>query len=70
KVFCTTGVQPDGFSLSHQHSLVHYHFNIELFGAPNGLCPSITESWHITAVKKPWCQSSRYEVDMLIILNN
>jgi hypothetical protein len=61
EVFHTMGVWPDGFLLPRQHSLVHYHLNIELFGASNGLCSSITESWHITAVKKPWCQSSRYE---------
>lgn len=30
------------------------------FGAPNGLCSSITESHHITTVKKPWRRSSRY----------
>jgi len=51
----------DGFSLPQQHSLKHYHHHIENFGVPNNLCSSITESKHITAVKKPWCQSSRYE---------
>ncbi|KAG1721168.1 uncharacterized protein EDB91DRAFT_1240337 [Suillus paluster] len=34
---------------------------IRLFGAPNGLCSSITESKHIKAVKEPWRRSSRYE---------
>ncbi|KAJ6575917.1 hypothetical protein B0H10DRAFT_1831888, partial [Mycena sp. CBHHK59/15] len=34
---------------------------LNLFGAPNGLCSSITESKHITAVKEPWQRSSRYE---------
>jgi hypothetical protein len=47
-----------GFSLPRQHSMVHYH--IENFGAPNGLCSSITESKHITVVKRPWRRSSRY----------
>ena len=30
-------VHPDGYSLPHQHSLVHYTFLIQEFGAPNGL---------------------------------
>ena len=50
-----------GFSLPRQHSLVHYHNNIKNFGAPNGLCSSITESKHIAAVKRPWRRSSRYK---------
>ncbi|KAJ7719659.1 hypothetical protein B0H16DRAFT_1794428 [Mycena metata] len=59
EVFRDTGVR-DGFSLPRQHSLVHYRPNIELFGAPGGLCSSITESRHITVVRKPWRRSSRY----------
>ncbi|KAH9037571.1 hypothetical protein EDB84DRAFT_1249514, partial [Lactarius hengduanensis] len=31
-----------------------------LFGSPNGLCSSITESKHIRAVKEPWRRSNRY----------
>lgn len=57
-------VRPDGlagFSLPRQHSLVHYYDNIKNFGAPNGLCSSITESKHIVAVKRPWRRSSRYK---------
>ncbi|KAK0446242.1 hypothetical protein EV421DRAFT_1890084 [Armillaria borealis] len=53
-VFIQSGVHDD-FSLPRQHAMVHYHQNIIDFGAPNGVCSSITESWHITAVKKP-CQ--------------
>ena len=34
--------------------------SIQLFGSPNGLCSSITESKHIKAVKEPWRWSSRY----------
>jgi len=41
--------------------MVHYHANIKNFGSPNGLCSSITESKHITAVKRPWRRSSRYK---------
>ena len=39
--------------------MVHYPALIRLFGAPNGLCSSITESKHITAVKVPWRRSNR-----------
>jgi len=61
EIFRTSGVRPDGFSLPRQHALKHYRQHIKNFGAPNGLCSSITESKHIAAVKKPWRRSSRYE---------
>ena len=57
-VFEEEGICPDGFSLPRQHSMTHYRFLIQDFGAPNGLCSSITESKHIKAVKKPWRHSS------------
>ncbi|TBU36868.1 hypothetical protein BD309DRAFT_995400 [Dichomitus squalens] len=60
-IFKEAGVRPDGFSLPRQHALVHYVRAIQLFGSPNGLCSSITESKHITAVKRPWRRSSRRE---------
>ncbi|KAG9217551.1 hypothetical protein CCMSSC00406_0008478 [Pleurotus cornucopiae] len=60
EVFRDLGVRPDGFSLPRQHSLIHYPHLIQEFGVPNGLCSSITESRHITAVKKPWRRSSRW----------
>jgi hypothetical protein len=60
-IFAESGVAPDGFCLPRQHSLTHYRYLIQSFGAPNGLCSSITESKHIKAVKKPWRRSSRYE---------
>ena len=70
KIFQETGVRPTGFSLPRQHSLVHYHYHIKKFGAPNGLSSSITESKHITAVKKPWRQSNRYEaLSQMLIIN-
>lgn len=53
-------VRPTGFSLPRQHALCHYVRMIQEFGAPNGLCSSITESRHITAVKRPWRRSNRY----------
>ncbi|KAJ7917317.1 hypothetical protein B0H13DRAFT_2443415 [Mycena leptocephala] len=60
-VFEQEGVCPSGFSLPRQHSLVHYRYLTQEFGAPNGLCSSITESKHIKAVKEPWRCSSRYQ---------
>ena len=60
EVFRTSGVRRTGFSLPRQHALFHYRRQIEDFGAPGGLCSSITESRHITAVKKPWRRSNRY----------
>jgi hypothetical protein len=50
ETFRVHGVQPNGFSLPCQHSLTHYPHQIHEFGAPGGLCSSITESQHITAV--------------------
>ncbi|KAH9060394.1 hypothetical protein EDB83DRAFT_2292370 [Lactarius deliciosus] len=47
-------------SLPHQHTLKHFYRAIHLFGSPNGLCSSITESKHIRAVKEPWRRSNRY----------
>ncbi|KAJ7202083.1 hypothetical protein GGX14DRAFT_370690 [Mycena pura] len=59
-VFIRTGVRVN-ISLPRQHSLVHYIPSIRLFGSPNGLCSSITESKHIKAVKEPWRRSNRYK---------
>ncbi|KAF5373817.1 hypothetical protein D9758_000810 [Tetrapyrgos nigripes] len=71
EIFRTTGVRPDGFSpLPRQHSLVHYPLLIQQFGAPNGLCSSITESKHIVAVKRPWRRSSRNQPLGQMLLTN
>ncbi|KAJ7241483.1 hypothetical protein B0H12DRAFT_1236970 [Mycena haematopus] len=69
QIFITCGVRVD-ISLPRQHSLVHYIHFIQLFGSPNGLCSSITESKHIKAVKEPWRRSSRYNAlsQMLVTL--
>ncbi|KAH9010810.1 hypothetical protein EDB85DRAFT_2077168 [Lactarius pseudohatsudake] len=58
EIFRTSSVRPKGFNLPRQHSMVHYVHLIQEFGAPNGLCSLITESRHITAVKKPWQRSN------------
>ncbi|KAF7359698.1 hypothetical protein MVEN_00694200 [Mycena venus] len=67
-IFRELGVRPDGFSLPRQHAMIHYRPNIEKFGAPG--CSSITESRHITAVKKPWRRSSRYEALSQMLMTN
>lgn len=70
EVFRSSGVRPKGFALPRQHSLFHYRQQIEDFGAPGGLCSSITESRHITAVKKPWRRSNRYRALGQMLLTN
>jgi hypothetical protein len=69
EIFRTSGIRPGGFNLPRQHSLTHYSKLIRAYGAPNGLCSSITESKHIKAVKEPWRRSNRYEAlgQMLLI---
>ncbi|KAG1833244.1 hypothetical protein DFJ58DRAFT_719454 [Suillus subalutaceus] len=42
-VFKDVGVTPDGISLPQQHFLCHYRYLTQQFGAPNGLCSSLTE---------------------------
>ncbi|KZP08510.1 hypothetical protein FIBSPDRAFT_901232 [Athelia psychrophila] len=60
EVFVEYGIRIH-FNLPRQHSARHWTKLIREFGAPNGLCSSITESKHIKAVKKPWRRSSRYK---------
>jgi hypothetical protein len=69
-IFTECGVRMDGFALPRQHSLIHYLGLIRAFGAPNGLCSSITESKHIKAVKEPWRRSSRFEALGQMLLTN
>ncbi|KAL0957220.1 hypothetical protein HGRIS_001034 [Hohenbuehelia grisea] len=70
EAFRTTGVRPKGFSLPRQHSLMHYRELIQEFGAPYGVCTSITESRHITAVKRPWRRSNRYNAIGQMLITN
>lgn len=71
QIFVQTGVRPEGFaSLIRQHSVDHYPHHVRQFGAPNGLCSSITESKHIKAVKEPWRRSSRFEALGQMLLTN
>ncbi|KJA15337.1 hypothetical protein HYPSUDRAFT_149256 [Hypholoma sublateritium FD-334 SS-4] len=59
QIFVEEGIR-ESISLPRQHALPHYITSIPLFGSPNGLCSSITESKHIKAVKEPWRRSSRF----------
>ena len=73
KIFQLLGVWDPtsaGLSLPRQHALTHYRRHIKNFGAPNGLCSSITESKHILAVKRPWRRSSRYNPINQIMQSN
>lgn len=70
QIFVETGVRADTISLPRQHSLCHYSYCIRLFGSPNGLCSSITESKHIKAVKEPWRRSSRYKALIQMLRTN
>jgi len=47
----------------------HYPYLIRQFGAPNGLCSSITESKHIKAVKRPYRRTNHFQAlgQMLVI---
>lgn len=70
QIFVDTGVRVDPISLPRQHSLTHYPRSIHLFGSPNGLCSSITESKHIKAVKEPWRRSSRFNALIQMLRTN
>jgi len=70
QIFQESGVRPKGFNLPRQHSLIHYAKLIRAFGAPNGLCSSITESKHIKAVKEPWRRSNRFKALSQMLLTN
>ena len=69
-VFQEEGIRGKGFLLPRQHSMNHYPAMIRLFGAPNGLCSSITEAKHIKAVKEPWRRSNRHKPLKQILLTN
>lgn len=69
EIFKELGIRSD-FNLPRQHSTRHWTKSIREFGAPNGLCSSITESKHIKAVKKPWRRSNRYKaLEQMLYIN-
>ena len=59
-----------GFNLPQQHSLKHYQRNIQLFGAPNGLCSSITKLKHTKVMKEPWHHSNHFEALGQVLVTN
>lgn len=70
-IFITTEIRTEAsITPPRQHSLDHYSLMIREFGAPNGLCSSITESKHITAVKEPWRRSNRFNPLHQILVSN
>ena len=69
KIFQDMGVQMS-FSFPRLHSIVHYNRLIRYFGAPNGICTSITENKHIEAVKRPWRRSNRYNAISQMLTTN
>lgn len=58
------------FSLPRQHAVKHYPDMIRLYGTPNGLCSSITESKHTKAVKEPYRRSNRLNAPGQILVTN
>ncbi|KAI6011242.1 hypothetical protein PISMIDRAFT_112348 [Pisolithus microcarpus 441] len=58
------------FSLPRQHAMKHYHYLICQFGAPNGLCSSITESKHIKAVKCLYQHTNHFQALRQMLLIN
>ncbi len=70
EIFQKEGVRPNGFNLPRQHSLVHYRDRIRKFGAPNGVCSSITESQHRVLIKPAWRRSNRYNALLQMLLTN
>ena len=68
EIFKTEGIVTT-FSLPRQHAMKHYRQLIQWFGAPNGLCSSITESKHVKAVKRPYRRTNKYRAlgQMLLI---
>ena len=69
EVFRKSGVRKD-FSLPRQHSLVHFCDVIRYYGAPNGICTSLTESKHKEAVKRPWRRSNHHNALSQILTIN
>ena len=68
-IFEDVGIRSN-FSLPRQHSVKHFRLLIQMFGAPNGLCSSITESKHIKAVKEPYRRSSHFAALGQMLLTN
>ena len=69
RYFVCVGLAHLSTFLRYQHSLMHFIQMIRAFGAPNGLCLSITESKHIKAVKKRYWRSSHEALGQMLLTN-
>lgn len=70
EIFVTAGIRQKNSTPPRQYAMDHYPFLIRAFGAPNGLCSSITESKHIKAVKEPYRRSNRHKaLDQILQVN-
>ena len=69
-IFEEVQIRPGGISIPRIQALQHYQEMVQQFGAPNGLCSSITESKHIQAVKKPWRRSNRHQALGQMLVTN
>ncbi|KIK77035.1 hypothetical protein PAXRUDRAFT_168038 [Paxillus rubicundulus Ve08.2h10] len=50
--------------------MTHYPYLIQQFGASNGLCSSIMESKHISAVKDPYQRTNSYNaLNQMLLIN-
>jgi hypothetical protein len=58
EIFRTTGTR-EHFNLPRQHALFHFRHNIEDFGSANGVCTTLSESKHKTAIKEPWRRTNQ-----------
>ncbi|KAI6040530.1 hypothetical protein EDC04DRAFT_2867574 [Pisolithus marmoratus] len=58
------------YLIQKNHAVKHYKQLIQLFGAPNGLCSSITKLKHVKAVKKPYQHTNKYHtLDQMLLIN-
>ncbi|KIJ13002.1 hypothetical protein PAXINDRAFT_81955, partial [Paxillus involutus ATCC 200175] len=69
-IFKEVQIHPNGISIPQIHALQHYHHLVQQFGAPNGLCSSITGSKYIQAVKKPWRKSNQHNALGQMLITN
>ena len=70
RMFCWGWCPPPTIYASSATFIMHYTKSICLFGSPNGLCTSITESKHIKAIKEPWHWSNHYNALGQMLVTN
>jgi hypothetical protein len=51
--------------------MCHYQYLIQQFGAPNGICTSITEHAHIASIKDPWRRTNKNDpLKQILLVHN